>query len=81
MEFLFTPTAQEHFARLPPEMRRRVASKLRFYAEQPDPLQFAEPLSGSHNYRFRIGDHRVIFKVVHDVLWIKAIKRRDKAYQ
>jgi mRNA-degrading endonuclease RelE of RelBE toxin-antitoxin system len=80
MEFLYTPTAQAHLERLPHEMRKRISSKMRFYARQPDPLEFAEPLSGSHNYRFRIGDYRVIFKVVHDAIWIRAIKRRDKAY-
>lgn len=80
MEFLFTPTAQDHFDRLPQQARKRIASKMRFYAQQPDPLEFAEPLTGSHNYRFRIGDYRVIFKVAHDAIWIKAIKPRDKAY-
>jgi mRNA-degrading endonuclease RelE of RelBE toxin-antitoxin system len=80
MEFLYTPTAEDHFEGLPHQIRKRVAKKMRFYARQPDPLQFAEPLSGAHNYRFRIGDYRVIFKVQHDVLWVMAIKRRDKAY-
>jgi mRNA-degrading endonuclease RelE of RelBE toxin-antitoxin system len=81
MEFLFTPTAQDHLQQLPQQTRKRIATKMRFYARQPDPLQFAEPLSGSHNYRFRVGDYRIIFKVVHDTLWIKAVKRRDKAYK
>jgi mRNA-degrading endonuclease RelE of RelBE toxin-antitoxin system len=80
MEFLFTLTAQDHFERLPQQDRKRIANKMRFYAQQPDPLQFAEPLSGSHNYRFRIGDYRIIFKVAHETLWVKAVKRRDKAY-
>jgi len=80
MEFLYTPTAEDHFQKLPPEARKRIAKKMRFYAQQPAPLQFAEPLSGSNNYRFRIGDYRVIFKVQNDAVWIMAIKRRDKAY-
>jgi mRNA-degrading endonuclease RelE of RelBE toxin-antitoxin system len=37
-----------------------------FYSLQTDPLNFAEPLSGSNEYRFRIGDYRVIFEVIHD---------------
>lgn len=80
MEFIFTPTAEDHFDRLPQEMRKRIARKMRFFARQPDPLAFAEPLTGSSNYRFRIGDYRAIFQVVHVTLWVKAIKRRDKAY-
>ena len=81
MEFVFTPTAEEHFGHLPRQSQKRIVTKMRFYAKQPDPLQFAEPLTGSHTYRFRIGDYRVIFKIAHDVLWVVAIKRRDKAYQ
>ena len=76
MEFLFTPTAEDHFARLPREAQKRITTKMR-----PEPLQFAEPLTGSHTYRFRIGDYRVIFRIVHKALWVVAIKRRDKAYQ
>jgi len=53
---------------------------MRFYEQQPDPLQFAEPLTGSQSYRFRVGDYRVIFKVMHNAIWVLAIRRRDKAY-
>jgi len=70
MEFLFTPTAEEHFEHLTLQVRKRIATKMRFYASQTDPLQFAEPLTGSNSYRFRIGDYRVIFKVLHDTLWV-----------
>jgi Plasmid stabilisation system protein. len=51
------------------------------YALQPDPLKFAESLTGSSEFRFRIGDYRVIFEVLHDTLWVTAIKRRDEAYR
>jgi mRNA-degrading endonuclease RelE of RelBE toxin-antitoxin system len=51
---------------------------MRFYEGQPDPLQFAEPLTGSQSYRFRIGDYRVIFKVLHNTVWVQAIRWRDK---
>ena len=42
---------------------------MRFYASHEDPLQFAERLTGSHEYRFRIGAYRVIFEIMHGVLW------------
>ena len=45
MKFLFTPTAEEHFERLPQQIKKRITSKMRFYEGQPDPLQFAEPLA------------------------------------
>jgi len=81
MKFAFTPTAEDHFDRLTRQTRKRIATKMRFYAAQQDPLKFAEPLTGSSEYRFRIGDHRVIFEVLHDTIWIIAIKRRDEAYR
>jgi mRNA-degrading endonuclease RelE of RelBE toxin-antitoxin system len=81
MEFIFAPTAEEHFERLSPQARKRIAGKMRFYAGQPDPLDFAEPLTGSMHYRFRIGDYRVIFEILHDVGWVLAIHRRDEAYR
>jgi mRNA-degrading endonuclease RelE of RelBE toxin-antitoxin system len=81
MKFIFTPTAEEQFDRLTSLHRRRISTKMRFFAAQPDPLKFAEPLIDSHEYRFRVGDYRVIFEVLHDVIWVIAIKRRDEAYR
>jgi mRNA-degrading endonuclease RelE of RelBE toxin-antitoxin system len=81
MQFIYTPTAQKHFKRLYPPARKRIVDKMRFFADQPDSLAFAEPLSGSASYRYRIGDYRVIFEVQHGVGWILAIKRRDEAYR
>ena len=81
MRYIFTPTAEEQFDSLTPLNRRRISTKMRFYASQPDPLNFAEPLTSSNEYRFRIGDYRVIFEVIHDTLWVTAIKRRDEAYR
>ena len=67
--------------RLPHRLQKRIIEKVRFYSLQSDPLQFAEPLTGSNEYRFRIGDYRVIFEMLHDTLWVTAIKRRDEAYR
>ncbi len=81
MKFIFTPTAEGHFKRLTPALKKRIATKMRFYADQPSPLEFAERLSGIESHRFRIGDYRVIFEVMHDTGWVLAIKRRDEAYR
>jgi mRNA-degrading endonuclease RelE of RelBE toxin-antitoxin system len=81
MKFIFTPTAEENYARLTPQSRKRIREKLRHFASQPNPLEFAESLTGSAEYRFRIGDYRVIFEVLHNAIWITAIKRRDEAYR
>ena len=81
MRVRFTETADDQLDRLPHRLQERIVEKLEFYSSQPDPLKFAEPLTGSSEYRFRVGDYRVIFEVLHDVLWVTAIKRRDDAYR
>jgi len=81
MKYIFTPTAEDDFDRLTRPNRKRIAEKMRFYASHDDPLQFAERLTASHEYRFRIGDYRVIFEIMHGILWVNAIKRRDEAYR
>jgi mRNA-degrading endonuclease RelE of RelBE toxin-antitoxin system len=45
----------------------------------PTVLQFAKPLAGSQEHRFRIGDYRAIFEMLHGTLQVIAIKRRDEA--
>jgi mRNA-degrading endonuclease RelE of RelBE toxin-antitoxin system len=81
MHFHFTATADEHLDRLPHRLQIRMVEKLELYASQPDPLQFAEPLTGSGEYRFRVGDYRIFFEVLSDTIWVNAIKRRDEAYR
>jgi mRNA-degrading endonuclease RelE of RelBE toxin-antitoxin system len=81
MRVQFTVTANDQLDRLPHRLQVRIVEKIELYSQQSDPLKFAEPLTGSNEYRFRIGDYRVIFEVLHDTLWVTAIKRRDEAYR
>jgi mRNA-degrading endonuclease RelE of RelBE toxin-antitoxin system len=81
MKFLLTPTAEEHLRRLPTQSRKRITSKVTFYAAQADPLELAEPISRSSSYRFRIGDYRVVFDVLNGAGWVHSIDRRDEAYR
>ena len=81
MRVHFTVTADEQLGRLPKRVQMRIVEKVEVYAQQPDPLQFSESLTGSDEYRFRVGDYRVIFEVLNDVIWVTAVKRRDEAYR
>ena len=77
--------AQKQMERLPNDIAIRIAAKLRWYADQADPLSFAIPLVGRKEsiYRFRIGDYRAIFiikKGVISVLFVLAVKHRSQAY-
>jgi mRNA interferase RelE/StbE len=81
MRLRFTDTANGQLTGLPQRTQTRIVEKLELYSLRPDPLKFAEPLTGSEEYRFRVGDYRIIFEVLHDILWVTAIKRRDEAYR
>jgi mRNA-degrading endonuclease RelE of RelBE toxin-antitoxin system len=81
MRIRFTATADSQLDRLPRRIQTRIIEKLEFYSAQPDPLKFAEPLAGSAEFRFRVGDYSVMFEILHGVLWVTAIKRRDEAYR
>jgi len=66
----------------------RIIKKIKFYAEQEDPLSFAKQLKGfvPNRYRFRVGDYRVIFMVDDEnleirILVILRIKHRKDIYR
>jgi mRNA-degrading endonuclease RelE of RelBE toxin-antitoxin system len=82
MRVLFSSAAEDQLDRLPRYLQTRILSKIEVYTAQPDPLEFAEPLSSSKYFRFRVGNYRVIFEILDGgTFWILGIKRRDEAYR
>jgi mRNA interferase RelE/StbE len=79
MDVYYTDTAKRRLKKLDHHIQERIVDKVRFYASQPDPLHFAEPLTGYDAYRFRVGDHRVTFEVEDDTLRVLSIRHRDEA--
>lgn len=82
MEILYTYKAQDDFDGLAADIQKRIAKKMRFYAVQKDPLEFAERLTDPREgeFRFRVGDWRLIFDVRDNTIFILRIKHRSKAY-
>lgn len=82
MDFYYSHRAARQFSKLPRAIQLRIAEKMRFYASQDDPLQFAEHLTDYREgeYRFRIGDYRVAFDVGKDQIKILKVGRRDQMY-
>jgi mRNA interferase RelE/StbE len=85
-ELEITTRAQEDMGFLDSIVANRIAAKLRFFAQQENPLRFAERLTSSPygEYRFRVGDYRILFDVnargVISILVILRIKHRREAY-
>jgi mRNA interferase RelE/StbE len=81
MDVFYTETAKRQLKKLEHDLQERIVEKVRFYATQPDPLEFAEPLTGQDVYRFRVGDFRVAIDVDDDTITVISIRRRDEAYR
>lgn len=84
MRVIFSRQAEKDFLKLNSIIQKRIGQKLRFYADAPDPLNFAKPLANfasDGTYRFRIGDYRVIFDITDDMLAILHIDHRSEVYR
>ena len=75
MKIFYTHKAANQLEKLPKNVQKRIAQKMRFYANQEKPLKFAEPLTD-----YREGEYRLNFDVKDGAIYILKIKLRDKAY-
>ncbi len=83
MRLLYAKRVKKDLRKLSPDMASRVIAKLEFYADQDDPLKFAE-LMPNHplgDLRFRIGSCRAICEVHGDVLLVTAVGYRGQIYR
>jgi len=81
--FEFKVKAAKEIEKLPPQIRKRVLKKLKFYSSQKNPLRFAEKLKDRKfgEYRFRIGDYRVLFDVEDRRIIILKVGHRKNIYK
>ena len=64
-------------------VQKRIAKKLKYFIEQPDPLQFAKKLidSSGGDYRWRVGHYRVVFDVNGKEIRILRVQHRKDVYK
>lgn len=86
MKLFFTDPATKDLAGLSPDVARRIAHKMQWFADREDPLVFAKPLKdrrlGTH--RFRVGPYRIFVEIRKDrisVLFVLAVRHRREAYE
>lgn len=62
-ELVYTHKAWGDLQKIGKSNARKIAKKLRYFVEMPDPLKQAKPLKGIYKglFRFRVGDYRAIF--------------------
>lgn len=82
MKIFFTKSAFHQFKKLQRSVQKRIDEKLRFYLLQKNPLQFAEPLKDRRvgQWRFRIGNYRVLFDVEDDKIIVLKVGHRKDVY-
>lgn len=80
---LYKKPAVKDIQKLSPQVKKRLKIKLEFFTAQKDPLAFAEPLTkpADAQYRFRIGDYRVLFDVEGVNIVILHIQHRREVYR
>lgn len=83
MKYEFTNSGAKDLERLPLEIQKRIFKKLDYFTSSKNPLIFAENLINFEigQYRFRIGDYRVIFDIEDDMLVILSIGHRREIYK
>lgn len=84
--FELSKRAKTDLAKLEKQLASRVVAKLEFYVRTYNPLVFAKRLKDREmgDYRFRVGNYRVLFDVDDQgrivILMILAVKHRREAY-
>ena len=83
MDVFYTRKSAKQLKSLPHSIQKRIVEKMRFYANQNDLLKFAEHLSDRREgeFRFRVGNYRLIFDVRANAIYVLKIDRRDKVYK
>ena len=80
----FKPSALKDLKKLPINIQKRIAKKLDYILNQNEALDYAVPLIGNSiagDYRFRIGNYRVVFDLIKNKLIIILIEHRREVYR
>lgn len=83
MRYVLTSRALRTLRKLPRDVQERLIGKLDWYCAQQSPLQFAEPLVGAAigDYRFRIGDYRIVCDLEGGTLVVLLVGHRKDIYR
>jgi len=83
MKINYTYSAISDLNILPKDIQKRIAKKMKFYSKLDKPLKFAEHLTDFRDaeFRFRIGECRILFDVVGNLIFILKIKHRKDIYK
>lgn len=80
--YQFTASARKQLKKLPQEIQLRIVKKIKFFC-QTNPLIYAERLSSFDlgDYRFRVGNYRVIFDLKGCMITVLVLGHRREIYR
>lgn len=80
---VFKPQAEKELKKFPVNVQLQIIHKLKYFLSFSDPLHFASSLKDHDlgDYRFRVGDYRVIFDMEGETLVILSVGHRREIYK
>jgi len=82
-KLLYKKPAVKQIQKLSPQIRKRLKSKLEWFINQNNPIEFSEPLTkpADAHYRYRVGDYRILFDAKDNNLIILYVQHRKDVYR
>ncbi len=83
MEIIFSERARKEWSRLERSVQNQLRKKIEFYLQSGQPLKFAEKLKDGSlgEYRFRIGDYRIVFDLEGNTIFVLRVGHRKEIYK
>lgn len=81
--YLITKSAKTDLEALTPAVRERIGKKLGYFIESGEPLRYAEKLTNRRDgdYRFRVGNYRVVVAFDGNNIYILRVQHRRDVYR
>jgi len=70
----FTSAAARQIRKLPPPIRVRILDAAARLADEPRPAGSRKLVGEDHAWRIRVGEYRVIYDVIDDVLTVTVVR-------
>jgi mRNA interferase RelE/StbE len=80
-KLVITDEARKQIEKLDKVVKKRIAKKLPVFMQSP--MDFAKPLVNfdTGQYRFRVGDYRIVFDIHGDKLEVLKVMHRREVYK
>lgn len=72
-EVTVLPSAQKEITKLPKQLQGKILKALISLSENPRP-EGCKKLVGTDSWRFRIGEYRIVYSIVDNILTIEIIR-------